>query len=48
LGQLERLIRSSAMNSRLVQWPVAFTISDSTDGETSGRGIYEYVCGTLG
>jgi hypothetical protein len=48
LGQLERLIRSSVMDSRLVQWPVEFTVTDRSNGETAGHGIYEYVCGTLG
>jgi hypothetical protein len=48
LARAERVMRSQAMDSRLVQWPTEFTLADSFSGESCGRGVYEYVCGTLG
>jgi hypothetical protein len=48
LGQAERIIRSGAMDTRVTHQPVAFTMTDSSHDETTGHGVYEYVCGTLG
>jgi hypothetical protein len=48
VAKCERIIRSSGMDSRLVQWPVTFTVAEASSAGIPGRGIYEYVCGTLG
>jgi hypothetical protein len=48
VAKCERLIQSSAMDSRLVQWPVTFGVAGLSNVEIPGHGIYEYVCGTLG
>jgi hypothetical protein len=48
VDKCERLIRSSAMDSRLVQWPVSFALAGMSNAAIAGSGIYEYICGTLG